>query len=295
MKYDIVHELRLTYSAPVWEHHVEMRLTPQESSHQQVRAAQIEIDPACQPRSYRDCFGNRVHYCSLVTPHDHLTVRMRAQVETALDNPFDYTPVAPARESAWVAESLRAQPRLWDYVLHRSAATPDLAALAGAAQGLLARKADHAILDAVMAGLDWIGEVVAYEPAFTHAPAKLADVLSRGSGGCQDFAHLLISIVRAWGFPARYVMGYQDPGYAEDDAVDAAQRAHAWAEVLVPGAGWRGIDPTTRLIANQTYIAVAVGRDASDAAPIRAVFKGGGNELEAGGEAAVTLEVTRDQ
>ena len=80
MRYDIAHDVRLTYSVPVWEHHVEVRLTPQDGPHQQVRSVQLTIEPACQPGSYRDCFGNRVHYCSVVAPHDSLTVRMRAQV-----------------------------------------------------------------------------------------------------------------------------------------------------------------------------------------------------------------------
>ena len=151
------------------------------------------------------------------------------------------------------------------------------------------READQPLLDAAMAALEWMGGAIAYEPGFTHGPAKLEDVLARRAGGCQDLAHLLISIVRAWGFAARYAMGYQDPDYREEN--NEAQRLHAWAEVLIPGAGWRGVDPTTRLVANQTYVAVAVGRDASDAAPLKAVFEGG----EEAADADVTLEVMRDQ
>jgi len=93
--------------------------------------------------------------------------------------------------------------------------------------------------------------------------------------------------VRGWGFPARYVMGYRDPGYAEDEA----QAPHAWAEVLLPGCGWRGIDPTAHLVANETYVAVAFGRDAADALPLKSHWKGG----EKPDQSEVVLEVTRDQ
>ena len=93
------------------------------------------------------------------------------------------------------------------------------------------------------------------------------------AGVCQDFAHLLVAIVRGWGVPARYVMGYV--------ALDAATRpeppegaTHAWAEVLVPGAGWRGFDAVHQLVANDRYIAVALGRDYKDAAPQRGTFQG---------------------
>lgn len=293
MRYEIAHELRLAYAVPVWEHHVEVRLTPRQDADQQVRGVDLAVDPACEPRSYDDCFGNRVHYCSLIAPHDHLTLRMRAQVETSLDNPFAYPAVPPAGEREWVAERLRVQPRLWDYVLHRSAATPDLRGLALPELAIPVRAADQPLLDAVMAALEWMGEALTYEPGFTPAPAKLEEVLTRRAGGCQDLAHLLISIVRGWGFAARYVMGYQDPGYLEEGK--GLQRLHAWAEVLIPGAGWRGIDPTTRLVANQTYIAVAVGRDASDAVPIKAVFEGGEDAEAEEAETKVILEVTRDQ
>jgi transglutaminase-like putative cysteine protease len=293
VRYEIAHQLHLSYSAPVWEHHVEVRLTPQHNDHQQLLAAEITIDPTCEPHSYHDSFGNRVHYCSLLAPHDHLTVRMRASVDTSLENPFDYAAIAPARELEWIAESLRAQPRLWAYLLHHSPRTPDLSRLTLSEPALPAHDPGQPVLDAVMAALDWMGETITYEPAFAAAPAKLEDVLAARAGGCQDLAHLLISIARAWGFPARYVMGYQDPGYAEE--AEHEQRPHAWAEILIPGAGWRGVDPTTRLVANQTYVAVAIGRDAADAAPIKAVFKGGEEVEAAEAETAVALQVTRDQ
>jgi transglutaminase-like putative cysteine protease len=290
VRYQVAHELRLTYSHPIWEHHVEVRMTPQHNAHQRVLATELTLDPACEPGSYLDGFGNRVHYCSLISPHDHLTVQMRAQVDTVLTNPFDYPVVAPERESEWLQHSLRAQPRLWDYVLHRSAATPDLSRLSVADFTLPTYDPSAHLLDSVLAALDWIGEAMEYTPGFTPDPATLDDVLARRAGGCQDLAHLLIAQVRAWGFAARYVMGYQDPDY-DEEAVQ--QRPHAWAEVLIPGAGWRGFDPTTHLVANQTYITVAVGRDAADVVPIKAVFKGGEEAPEAATD--VVLEVTRDQ
>src|SRR4029453_110658 len=129
VRYDVSHALHLTYSRPGWEHHVEVRLTPQHNAHQHVLASELTVDPNCEARSYLDGFGNQVHYFSLIKPHDHLTVQVNAQVDTLLGNPFDFTAVAPAREREWLSHTLRAQPRLWDYLLHPSAATPDFARL----------------------------------------------------------------------------------------------------------------------------------------------------------------------
>jgi hypothetical protein len=117
----------------------------------------------------------------------------------------------------------------------------------------------------------WIGATLEYRPGITRTHSPLAEVWKQRSGACQDFAHLLISLVRSWGVPARYVMGYQDPECVAEDAPPAP---HAWAEVLIPGAGWRGFDPCAQLLANDRYVVVAVGRSAVDAAPLRSSFAG---------------------
>jgi transglutaminase-like putative cysteine protease len=189
-------------------------------------------------------------------------------------------------------DRLRSDPRLWDFILHRSVMTPDLAALGGTAFEMPPRDPERPLLTAVMAALEWIGETIEYQPGFAAAPAKLEDVLARRTGNCQDLAHLLISAVRAWGYAARYVTGYQDASYAEEDG-DSVQRPHAWAEVLVPGAGGRGVDPSMRLVANQTYVTVATGRDAADAMPVKGVFKGGEQIEPAATE--VVVEVRGEQ
>jgi hypothetical protein len=63
------------------------------------------------------------------------------------------------------------------------------------------------------------------------------------------------------------------------------------AEVLIPGAGWRGFDATLQLICDQTYVAMTMGRDYLDAAPQRGSFKG-----EDGGQPPqVHLQIMRQQ
>ena len=98
-----------------------------------------------------------------------------------------------------------------------------------------------------------------------------------------------MALVRAWGFPARYVMGYLDPGYVQSPAIQLT--THAWAEVLIPGAGWRGFDATLQLVCDQTYVAMTMGRDYLDAAPQRGSFKG----EEGGQPPQVHLQIMRQQ
>ncbi len=68
------------------------------------------------------------------------------------------------------------------------------------------------LLSSVQRAMAWIRSSFDYDPDVTHVHTTLAEVLALRGGVCQDFAQLLVALVRWWGYPARYVMGYQDPG-----------------------------------------------------------------------------------
>ena len=286
MRYVIRHETRLAFPTPVREHHCELRLAPIDDELQRRHALRITIEPAARLATYTDAFGNMVHCFDLFAPHAALVTRLDAEVETRLANPFDFAPVPAVRERAWIAEALRAHPPLWDFVLHRSPFTPDARAL-----GDLRPPAwgpGQPLIEAVQGALAWVQGLLAYVPGASDVDTPLAAVLEQRAGVCQDFAHLLVTAVRGWGVPARYVMGYLDPGYAGEETV-AAQATHGWAEVMIPGAGWRGFDAVHGLVANDTYVRVAIGRDHRDAAPQRGTFQG----PHGGTPPAVTLAVSR--
>lgn len=272
MHYLIEHETILEYPQTVREHHVELRLIPRTDSHQQVVSCRIETEPAAELASYTDYFGNRVDYFCVIPPHNRLVTRLRAEVETLKENPFDFRTVSPVDERTWLKEAVRTAPPLNDYVLHRSLLTPSVLKLVETVEFPLPRfDADRPLLDSLLELLAWVPTVLEYRSGTTAVHGALSEALRQGSGVCQDFAHLFISVARSWGIPTRYVMGYLDPGIC---ATGEQLATHAWAEALVPGAGWMGFDATHNLLANDHYVAVAVGRDSYDAAPQRGSFKG---------------------
>jgi len=273
MRWVISHTTSIDFPAPVREHQCELRLAPRESAHQRRLSMDVRVDPVAPFEPYVDGFGNLVHAFSILAPHDYLVTELDAEVETELTNPFDYRAVAPARESEWIRERMDADPRLWDFVLHKSAFTPDLRRV-DHGMDLPAPAPGQPLIDAVQAAVRWIGETLAYTPGASEVDTPLDAVLRERAGVCQDFAHLLVSIVRGWGVPARYVMGYV--ALDEDDVPEGAppQATHAWADVLIPGAGWRGFDAVHQLVANDRYIPVALGRDYKDATPQRGTFQG---------------------
>jgi transglutaminase-like putative cysteine protease len=294
VRYRIERESRQSFDQPVREHHIQVRLAPWESETQKVLSCALSIDPPAETACARDCFGNQVHRFALIGAHERLGTRLVAEVETRLVNPFDFEAIPPGREQSWIAHCLRQAPRLLDFVLHRSDYTPRLPTTLGETPPPF--EPNTAILEQVQGAMDWIGAAFPAGPSNAELPAPLADLFETGRGGPPDLAHLLIALVRGWGVPARYATGYIDPGYFEpgEDAEDESaeprpQTRHAWAEVLIPGAGWRGFDPSTGLLADDTYIGVAVGRDAADVPSERAVFKGEGSASAP----QVELRVTR--
>lgn len=108
------------------------------------------------------------------------------------------------------------------------------------------------------------------------------------SGSCRDFAALLIDACRCLGIPARFVSGY-----ANTEAIPAAMGAtHAWTEIYLPGAGWKGFDSTGGVITGTKHIAVAVGRDPESLPPISGSYRSADPQVTS--TLTVNVSVVRD-
>ena len=90
------------------------------------------------------------------------------------------------------------------------------------------------------------------------------------AGVCQDFAHVLLVMLRMVGIPARYVSGYICP---ENDELRGAGATHAWVEAYIPFHGWLGFDPTNNCIASDRHIRLAIGRSFTDCTPAKGTYK----------------------
>jgi len=108
-------------------------------------------------------------------------------------------------------EAIRKDPPLNDFVLHRSLLTLPHE-LAEAIECAFPRPdRERPTLDSLLELLAWVPTVLTYRSGSTEVHGSLAAAVHQGSGVCQDFAHLFITVARSWGIPARYVMGYLDP------------------------------------------------------------------------------------
>ena len=105
-----------------------------------------------------------------------------------------------------------------------------------------------------------IPERFVYQVGKTDAETPIEAFLELGSGVCLDFAHVMLALLRSWGWCARYVSGYVFTATDGAEAIEA-DAMHAWVEVFRHGTGWIGLDPTTGLLADDRYVPVAYGRD----------------------------------
>jgi transglutaminase-like putative cysteine protease len=97
-----------------------------------------------------------------------------------------------------------------------------------------------------------------------------AETLKQRSGSCRDFATLFIESCRYFGLAARFVSGYLHcPA-----TIQGHGSTHAWAEVYLPGAGWKGFDSTSGIVVGHDHIAIAVTRHPADAPPVSGSFSG---------------------
>jgi transglutaminase-like putative cysteine protease len=111
-----------------------------------------------------------------------------------------------------------------------------------------------------------------YRPEYgVQLPCK---TLELGSGSCRDYAVFMMEAARHWGLAARFVTGYIQMAEGQHGAT------HAWTEIYLPGAGWRGFDPTNNKLVGSEHVSVAVAREQEKASPLSGTWEGASDAFE---------------
>jgi transglutaminase-like putative cysteine protease len=282
MYYSITHRTRYKYSAPVSESISEVRMNPRSDGNQRCLRFELAVSPQARTYKYVEASGNIVHYFDIPGRHSQLAITAEAIVEVHAP------PKLPDRlpNEAWGEIDMLARTTdAYDMLLPGELTTPS-EHLRDFMTTIDARRRDDP-LTVILHIKRSIYESFQYVPLSTEVDSHIDDTLSKGEGVCQDFSHIMLAIVRELGVPARYVSGYlfhQGNGGARS----TPDATHAWVEVLLPGLGWVGLDPTNNMLGDGRHIRVAVGREYSDVTPTRGVFKGSA-------ESKLMVEVKVDQ
>jgi transglutaminase-like putative cysteine protease len=278
VRYRIRHRTSYRYAGEVFESFNQVRLQPLACASQTLLDFDLQIEPPATTMSFRDYYGNAVHDFGVPYLHDRLVIEATSDVVThaGADDPLA-GPAEGEPDASPLLRGLVGDEALADEhaeFLGPSAYIPlgdDSAALA---EALLAEDREASALAFLTRAADHVRERLEYRIGSTTVNSSVAEVLAGGSGVCQDFAHVLISLCRHVGLPARYVSGYLG-------GVGAATASHAWTEAYIPPYGWLGIDATLGTLCTGQHVKVGVGRDYADVAVLRGTYQGGGEaELE---------------
>ncbi|WP_091738314.1 transglutaminase family protein [Phenylobacterium immobile] len=286
MLLEVRHITQYQYDAPIRESVMEVWMQPQKGSRQRLISFELDLDPAAQLFSYADPFGNAVYHFDVPHPHERLTITARSAVETQPPSPLP----AGLDWGEWdrlKSEFVRGE--CFDFLQPHGFAVETDALRAFVAEKKVDELTAADPLTAVRELSKIIYESFAYEAGVTHAESPIDDALAARRGVCQDFAHVMIAICRAWGVPARYVSGYLHTDRKSGDRSDP-DATHAWVEVFLPSLRWVGLDPTNNILAGERHIICAVGRDYDDVPPSRGVYKG---EAESALAVGVTVRKAR--
>lgn len=273
--YRISHRTTYTYDADVSTSYGRAHLLPRQRPGQVCTDAQVTVTPGPDDlREHTDFFGNRSTYYAVRVPHRTLEVVATSTVVVAERS----TPVdAPAWDA--VRESLRGSGSgrpgddlLVDartFVLPSRRLPPDPAVTGYAAPSF---PPGRPLAEAAVDLSTRIHHDFRYVSGSSSVGSTVAELLERGSGVCQDFAHLAVAGLRAMGLAARYVSGYLEtrppPGRERLVGADAS---HAWVSVCT-GTDWFDLDPTNDRVVDGSYVELAHGRDYSDVPPLKGVI-----------------------
>ncbi len=242
-------------------------LRPREDHELRIESFVLNVTPAANLLWHRDVEGNSVALASFDSPASQLAIESEVIIrqnneapldflvaEYAVDYPFAYKPgdrilLSPYMElpdqetkdivNKWIANFWLPYEPIQTY-------------------SLLQRLAEY------------INQTLTYRAREAPGVQSPRLTLSGGTGSCRDFALLFMESARCLGLASRFVSGYlHAPLMAH-----MVGATHAWAEIYLPGAGWKGFDPTIGKIAGTDHIAVAVARLAEAVPPVDGTFIG---------------------
>ena len=273
MFFDVTHSTDYAYATPAAEAYLEARLTPPTAGGQRVIRHELTINPSTPTSTYVDFLGNTVDFLSLPYRHKRLTVVNHAIVETSPQLLPDDILSASVQEAKQILGSSLTD--IYDYLQSTETVKLGRESLNWAKRYFPGKSTLRSSLENLNKA---IYETFEYRKGSTDNSTPLTAVWRDRKGVCQDFAHIMLAVLRTAGFPARYICGYIDanPVNADGKRLVGALATHAWVEVLLPGQVWVALDPTNNQWCGERHITVSYGRDFRDATPLRGTFKGTG-------------------
>ena len=249
------YNMEIRFDVPVHEHHFSLKCLPHSDGKQIVERSDYIISPYYFLDRSRDQFKNEIIFGALKDAHDLFEVTVNGIVLTGhteiTDDPYSMSDHIFRYQTGQTlpGEAITGFYKILEQEYMYSFEKDEPAKMFHKAVFFMER----------------LHDVFEYKREVTMITTTAEEAFSIGKGVCQDYAQILLSLLRLAGISCRYVTGMMiGEGFS-----------HAWVEAYTE-KGWIGLDPTNDVITGDEHISIAKGRDYSDCLINRGVFTGCG-------------------
>lgn len=262
--FKIHHITKYEYDRPVSESMNEIKIYPYQGRGQETLQHDMLITGQPEVQTFTDYWGNKTGSFNLLPAHRIMSIESKLVVRTTATTQLDinfHTGFGQLKRE--IAENLQLI----------ELATPDRISAQPAIDKIISSipSQDVSVAAVIEHFSEYIYKNFKYIKGITNIETTVDEILQHRSGVCQDFAHLMLQILRCYNIPARYVSGYICPN---KNGMRGQGATHAWVEALIPEYGWAGIDPTNNVWVTNKHVKLSVGRDFADCSPVKGTFKG---------------------
>lgn len=263
----IVHRTYYNFAGTVQLAPHRLLLRPREGHELHIESSTLETSPPAKLHWLRDPYDNAVAIADFDASATQLSILSEIIVQHYDERPLDFLVADHAVNYPFTYEA-DAHPILQPYMQLQIPGDSD--ALHTWVERFWRRGEaiqTYTLLERLCKG---INQSLSYQSREEPGVQTAAETLRRGTGSCRDFANLFMEATRLLGLASRFVSGYL---HAPTSGWNFGA-THAWAEVYLPGAGWKGFDPTIGEVVGTKHIAVAVARLPESVSPVTGSFFG---------------------
>ena len=264
-KFTIIHTTTYNYDHQVYDSANQIMLYPVEDDWQEVLTHQLKITGEPSVKIFNDYYGNSVGSFTHPESHSELQIESTLIINTKkkiLPNTSIFL------NDQWVAlKNLATQIPFINFLKQEHFnASDEIIKVAD-----LESHKNESPLQVAEYFCDYVFKNFQYEKGVTTVETTIDEIWKLKSGVCQDFAHILLVMLRYLSIPARYVSGYICPNR---NGMRGEGATHAWVEAYIPEYGWLGLDPTNNCMVDDMHVRLAVGRNFVDCSPVKGTYKG---------------------
>ncbi len=268
----ISHLTEYEFGGPVTLHTHYLRVRPREGHDVHIESSLLEISPAQEVQWHRDTLDNSVALVTFLEPAARVTFYSELIIQHYEEQPlaFQVEPYAREYPFAYNREDLINLGPFFQSAYPQDAKAINFWLSQWNLSG------DPRDLPGFLISINQaIQQNFAYTVREEPGVQSPSQTLGLGRGSCRDYSALFVEACRQLGIASRFVSGYL---HAPTTEVGGAA-THSWAEVYIPGAGWKGFDPTIGEVTGNRHIAVAVARHPETVPPVAGSYTGNGGAI----------------